>query len=161
MSTMLCWMYSLEIGRLARSLGLTRPTPGSLGVGFLVVLVGGAALSVWLGGLGSASAVRSWTLLASVILWQPLIEELLFRGVLQGELLRHAVMARSRYGVSVANLLVSVAFAGAHLVNQPPGWALATFLPSLLFGFFRDRTGSVAPGLLLHVAFNAGFFLAP
>jgi len=144
---------------LARSLGLIRPLPATLGPGYVGILVGGTVLAVWLGGLGPAATVHSWSLLASLVIWQPLVEELLFRGVLQGELRRHAGMVRSRYGFSLANLLVSAVFAGAHLVNQPPGWALATFFPSLLFGFFRDRTGSVLPGLLLHVAFNAGFFL--
>jgi membrane protease YdiL (CAAX protease family) len=34
-------------------------------------------------------------------------------------------------------------------------------LPSLLYGYFRDRHGSVYPAIALHVFYNAGYFLLP
>jgi membrane protease YdiL (CAAX protease family) len=33
------------------------------------------------------------------------------------------------------------------------------FAPSLVFGYFRERYGSIAPGAVLHVFYNAGYFL--
>jgi membrane protease YdiL (CAAX protease family) len=37
---------------------------------------------------------------------------------------------------------------------------VATVVPSLVFGYFRDRYDSVVPGAALHVFYNAGWFLA-
>jgi hypothetical protein len=34
-------------------------------------------------------------------------------------------------------------------------------VPSLLFGHYRERAGSVAPCILMHVIFNAAFFMWP
>lgn len=114
------------------------------------------------GGLsGRLEPLRAPGLLLSLVIWQPCIEELLFRGVLQGELRRLAMLTRSWRGLTAANGLAAMAFALAHLVNQPPLWALSTVLPGLVFGWFRDRSGSVLPGLVLHAAFNAGFFSTP
>ncbi len=47
----------------------------------------------------------------------------------------------------------------AHLAAQAPALAAATFCPSLVFGYFRDRYDSIAPGAALHVFYNAGWFL--
>ena len=52
-------------------------------------------------------------------------------------------------------------FTALHFVNHPPPWAAAVLLPSLLFGYFRDRHGSVLPAIVLHVFYNAGYFLLP
>ncbi|MDN5942645.1 MAG: JDVT-CTERM system glutamic-type intramembrane protease [Nitrospira sp.] len=93
------------------------------------------------------------------VLWQPIVEELLFRGCLQGWLLAHEWGRRSFVGISIANLLTSVVFAGAHIATHPLPWALSTLFPSLLFGVLRDRSGSVFPPLALHIIYNAGYFL--
>jgi membrane protease YdiL (CAAX protease family) len=104
------------------------------------------------------AALSAWMLLRFVLL-QPVAEELVFRGLLQGSL--KSRFAWTWRGISAANLLTSVAFAGMHLLYQAPAWALAVFVPSVIFGYFRDRHGSVAPAILLHVWYNAGFFLLP
>jgi membrane protease YdiL (CAAX protease family) len=96
--------------------------------------------------------------LLSLVIWQPLVEELLFRGVIQGVLLGTKAGKASRWGISVANLTTSTLFVLVHLVNQPAAWALGVFVPSLLFGLFRDRTGSVWPPLAMHMLFNGAFF---
>jgi membrane protease YdiL (CAAX protease family) len=83
---------------------------------------------------------------------------LLFRGVLQGFLLGTTLGKSQRWGLSVANLVTSLAFVLVHFVNQPAIWAVGVFVPSLLFGLFRDRTGSIWPPLALHVLFNGAFF---
>lgn len=98
-------------------------------------------------------------LLLRFVLLQPVLEELVFRGLLQGGL-REKMHWRWR-GITAANVLTSIAFVAAHLVYQPPLWALAVFVPSLLFGYFRDRYDSVLPAVSLHVWYNAGFFLLP
>ncbi len=92
-------------------------------------------------------------------LWQPIVEELLFRGCVQGWLSTHGWGRQSFVGISLANLLTSVIFSGAHIATHSLPWALSTLFPSLLFGVLRDRFGSVLPPLALHIMYNAGYFL--
>jgi membrane protease YdiL (CAAX protease family) len=144
--------------QLQADLGLHRPAPGSLGRAFVLVSCGGALIA-WV--IGSQFHVRDAAtplLLLSLVVWQPLVEELLFRGVLQGLLLRTTAGAARLWGLSVANLVTSLVFVLVHLVNQPATWAVGVFVPSLLFGLFRDRSGSVWPPLVLHIVFNGAFF---
>lgn len=103
--------------------------------------------------------LEDYALLGSVILWQPLLEELLFRGIIQGQAARKAWGKRQWAGMSGANLFASALFVAAHFVYHAPLWAAAVLVPSLVFGYFRDRFASVWPGLALHVFYNAGYFL--
>ncbi len=96
-------------------------------------------------------------LLAAV--WQPTIEEFLFRGCLQGVLVRRAWARRTVMGISAANLMTSILFSSAHILTHPLLWALLTLFPSLLFGALRDRSGSVIPPIALHIFYNTGYFL--
>ncbi|MEJ2310010.1 MAG: JDVT-CTERM system glutamic-type intramembrane protease [Gammaproteobacteria bacterium] len=98
--------------------------------------------------------------LASLLLLYPLVEEWVFRGVLQGALLGHAWGRRRRLGISLANLLSSLAFMLLHLVNQPPLWALSVIVPSLVLGHFRERHDSLLPPMLLHPLFNLTYVVA-
>jgi uncharacterized protein len=93
-----------------------------------------------------------------VIAW-PLLEELVFRSALQSWLAGTAWGARENWGITTANVATSVLFAGAHLAAHDPALAAATFFPSLVFGYFRDRYDSIWPGAGLHVFYNAGWFL--
>lgn len=139
-------------------LGLDAPEQGSLDWLFILALVGGATLAWIVGGITQARDAVSWLTLASLVVWQPVVEELLFRGVLQGMLRRTGLGLRSCRGLSTANLITSLAFVLVHFVNQPMAWALAVFAPSLVFGYFRDRSGSVLPPLVLHIVYNGAFF---
>ncbi|HEU5407690.1 MAG TPA: JDVT-CTERM system glutamic-type intramembrane protease [Nitrospira sp.] len=95
----------------------------------------------------------------SVTLWQPLFEELLFRGIVQGYLLQSTARQKTWIGLSTSNLLTSLLFSLAHLAGHSVSWSLLVFVPSLCFGFVRDRFGSVYPSIALHVFYNAGYFL--
>jgi membrane protease YdiL (CAAX protease family) len=87
----------------------------------------------------------------------PVVEELLFRGLLQD--LAHRHVKPWRLGpLSHANLLTSLLFTTLHFINHPPLWAAAVFFPSLVFGFFKDRTGQLAAPIVLHVFYNSGYF---
>jgi hypothetical protein len=88
----------------------------------------------------------------------PLLEEIVFRGGMQPLLLRQPFFSRRWSGLSIANLVTSLAFAGLHLVAHTPLWAAAVFVPSLVFGYFRDRHDSVTSPIVLHVFYNAGYF---
>ena len=88
------------------------------------------------------------------------IEITLFRGVLQGALLRSITGARKVAGLSIANIVTSLAFVAIHFAQHPWFWAIGVIVPSLLFGHYRERAGSVAPCILMHVIFNAAFFMS-
>ena len=103
----------------------------------------------------SSSFEFHWTLWLSLVIWHPVVEEILFRGILQGQLHKTRWGQRSWLGISAANVVTSILFAAIHLVKNPPLFALSVFVPSLLFGYFRDRCNSVYPPILLHAAFNA------
>jgi membrane protease YdiL (CAAX protease family) len=89
----------------------------------------------------------------------PILEEGVFRGVIQPALLRTRGGAREAWGVTTANVATSVLFAAAHLAAHAPAWALAAVVPSLVIGDFRDRHGSAVPAAALHVFYNCGWFL--
>ncbi len=91
------------------------------------------------------------------VLLYPVVEELVFRGLLQDLASRH--LRAWRLGpLSHANVYTSVLFAAAHFINHPPVWAAAVFVPSLVFGYFKDRTGGLAAPIALHIWYNAGYF---
>jgi len=98
------------------------------------------------------------TLLYGVVI-APLLEEIVFRGALQGRLLGVPALARRRSGLSGANALASLAFAAAHLWSQPPLWAAAVFVPSLVFGHLYERHASILPAFATHAFYNAGFIV--
>ncbi|MSP77874.1 MAG: CPBP family intramembrane metalloprotease [Rhodospirillaceae bacterium] len=86
----------------------------------------------------------------------PLVEELVFRGLLYGWL-------ESRWNSRVAFVVSSLVFAVAHYELAH----IVLVLPlGLLFGYLRRRTNSLLPSLVAHVANNtlavvAAAFLAP
>jgi membrane protease YdiL (CAAX protease family) len=88
----------------------------------------------------------------------PLLEEIVFRGLVQ-ELVHEYISAHSLGPLSVANLLTSLLFTGMHFLYHAPVWAALVFLPSLVFGFFKDRTGKLLAPIVLHAFYNAGFLL--
>lgn len=149
---------------LIQDCGLVRPSVGWWAwvgdVHFVPALL--AAVPVWLAlGLmagGRMQMAVGWSALVSFLLVQPIVEELVFRGLLQGQLLRLG-WARKAGPFTLANLCTTALFVASHFLAQPPAWALATAVPSLLFGHMRERFGSLLPSVILHVIYNAGFLL--
>jgi len=95
-----------------------------------------------------------------LILIYPVLEEIVFRGVVQGELMRKPIFKASYAGITYANILTSLLFAITHLYSHPFVMAMLVFLPSLIFGYFRDRfDGWLLPSMLLHIYYNLGYFL--
>jgi membrane protease YdiL (CAAX protease family) len=82
-------------------------------------------------------------------------EEFFYRGYLQGRLKAAWPSGAQFLGVKVgpAFLLVAVLFALGHLAVFHV-WRLAVFFPALLFGFMRERTGTILGSTLLHALFN-------
>jgi membrane protease YdiL (CAAX protease family) len=138
---------------------------GRYGLGdshFMLALLAGILfwlLWPWLAGSGEDAPAYNWPALAMLILLQPLLEELLFRGLIQGKLLAYGWGRRRLVGLTQANLISSVLFTTLHFTSHPPLWATGVLLPSLLFGYFRDRHVSIYPAVVLHIFYNAGYFL--
>lgn len=127
-------------------------TAAAMGCGFW-------ALLWWLAPVRPMSWQQAWSLhFASLAVIQPCLEEAVFRGFLQGLLLGRSWGQRAWGGLTAANCLTALVFATGHLVNHETLWAAAVIPPALAFGFFRDRYGSVWPGMALHVFYNVGYF---
>ena len=119
-----------------------------------------AALGLWAGPwLRAPAGAWGWF---SLLLLMPLLEEWVFRGLLQTQLLHVTAVNGQprRWGpISWANGLTTLAFVALHLPTQPLLWALAVTAPSLVLGHLRERLRSVWPAIGVHVAYNAGFAL--
>lgn len=119
-----------------------------------------AALGLWAGPwLRAPAGVWGWF---SMALLMPLLEEWVFRGLLQGQLLRVTAVngLPRRWGlITWANGLTTLAFVALHLPTQPLPWALAVTAPSLVLGHLRERLGSVWPAVGVHAVYNTGFAL--
>ena len=154
---------------LAVECGLQRPRPAVLrwpaDAHWALAVLGAVPVWIVLAWMVGPSMFqpRGWAgWLGLVLLW-PLMEELLFRGLLQGQLLRlsQRLGKPRRIGpVTWANALTTLAFVALHLSAQPLAWALAVALPSLVFGHLRERFASVWPAVGLHMVYNAGFVVA-
>lgn len=151
--------------RLVETMGL-RPAHGAWVSGeFRLALVAGVVVAIAIAALAAPGNQRlsqtSAAFVVGLLVIQPLLEELLFRGVIQGWLREAAWGERKMFGLSSANWITSLLFVVAHLPAQPLAWAVAVFAPSLVFGHFRERHDSLLPAVLLHVTWNAAFFLTP
>lgn len=144
-----------------RDLGL-RPGAGWLtDPRFVLALLAGVGFWLGLAWFGAVGPAYGLAALLSLVLLQPVVEELLFRGLLQGRLATLSWGRRQVAGFTLANGGVSLLFTALHFFSHPPLWAAGVLLPSLLYGYFRDRHDSVYPAIALHVFYNAGYFLLP
>ncbi len=126
---------------------------------FILALLAGPAFWVWqAGGIPELSAI-TYTRLLWLAVVVPVVEELAFRGWLQGILAERFPRRWWGQRLSLANLLTSLLFAAAH-VSVAGDWnGLLVLAPSLVFGYFRDKYQRVAPSTILHSFYNAGFFM--
>ena len=149
-------------GTVSSALGLTWCPAFYRDAVFCGALVAGVGF--WLG-LWLCVSARPITLaqvfspaFLALAVWQPILEELLFRGYVQGRLCQQSWGRQSWHGLTVANSLTSLLFVAGHWWSHPPLWAIAVLLPSLVLGYCRDRYLSVYPCIGLHAFYNAGYF---
>lgn len=104
------------------------------------------------GGLSAGTIVLS--ALTAVVL-APLVEEMMFRGLLLGALVRKSQIVDARYRrlpVMVANVAVSVFFASLHASAWPS--PIGIFVLSLGLGKLYIATGRLWPSIAAHAVFN-------
>ena len=120
-------------------------------------------LILWLGGSAAATIItghwliyaRGWPLVLAFLVFGPFGEELLFRGLVFSQ-------AREIWpsSASMAVFVSTIAFSLHHIAlnTAPRGFAIAQLLFTIpmgvVFALLRERTGSLWPGLLVHVATN-------
>ncbi len=127
---------------------------------------------------GDATFARGWRWIGLWLLTQiffiALPEEYFYRGYLQTRMAdwlkarREARGAsgrvRSFWGISEANGLASLVFGLGHLLIPVGGAILVTrasvFFPALVFGWLRDRTGSITAPIVYHAACNVMVLVA-
>lgn len=95
----------------------------------------------------SDRAVGGWrvVLVLAVVVGAPLVEELLYRGLIQGSLAR-------RLPAAAAVVVGALWFAAAHMQAVQ---FIGLLVFGLVLGVCRQRTGRLGMGVLAHAAFNA------
>ena len=83
-------------------------------------------------------------------------EEFFFRGYFQGRLNTFFKPRWNILGVRLGYdwLLTAVIFAFAHSVIQVQWWHFSIFFPALVFGWLREKTGSITAPILFHTFCN-------
>lgn len=93
-----------------------------------------------------------------LIIFLPLLEEAAFRGFLQDRLGKVSILESKEYhGITASNVITSITFTALHFFHYSGILPALTFIPSLIFGFFKDRTGGISAPFFLHALYNAGF----
>lgn len=105
---------------------------------------------------GVAGLPRPLEMIGFQLLLVALPEEFYFRGYFQSAMNR---MFERRWNVLGAKLgwgwiLTALVFAFAHSAVTFRWWHFAIFFPALLFGYLRERTGTVTAPILFHAACN-------
>ena len=121
---------------------------GPLFWSFLYVLQGPDILWGW-------PLREPWLFLMPVVFY-PVVEEVIFRGLVQ-ELVRDYISKAVLGPLTIANLLTSVLFTALHFIYHLPAWAVLVFFPSLVFGFFKERSGGLVAPIVLHAFYNGGY----
>lgn len=96
---------------------------------------------------------------AFAVTFAPVIEELVFRGLL------FAIFERAA-GMPFAVVTTAVLFAGLHVPEYWHAWnhMLMILVVGLVFSLARGATGSLAPSIILHIGYNSlimvGFYIS-
>lgn len=90
------------------------------------------------------------SIIISAVIMAPLLEELVFRGVLQTTLMH--LMKGRRWP---AMLITAAVFSAIHAWVVPAQGLLPLFVLGLVFGYLYERTGSLLTPILAHAVFNA------
>ncbi len=93
-----------------------------------------------------------WPTTLLVVLGVPLVEEMLYRGLLQESLRRHRLlMGGSPWGSIIG---ASILFTAMHIGSTSPEGLPGLFVLSMGFGWAFARTGRLASAVTMHILFN-------
>ncbi len=91
------------------------------------------------------------------IIVAPIVEECLFRGLLQ-PFIRSKINYNISF-ISVANIITSIFFAFLHLFYFNILQSMLVFIPSLFLGVLYERSRSIVPPIATHAVFNLNIFI--
>lgn len=89
-------------------------------------------------------------LIFAVVCVAPVVEETLYRGLLQSALVEMLGRRRRLWAIALGALV----FAMAHLGSVAPHALPALFVLAVILGCLYERTGSLWPGIVVHAGFN-------
>ena len=97
------------------------------------------------------------TLIFAALIY-PILEELVFRGCIQSYMLSFT-SEKVFMELSLANFFTSLLFSAVHFMYI--GWetAIMVFLPSLIFGYFRESKNNLKVPIGLHCFYNLNFII--
>lgn len=124
---------------------------------FPLYFIGNHFYQAWLGRHFDPHPIPDiWNLLAVQLLLVSLPEEFFFRGYLQGRLNLIWPQRWFFWGTNFGPglLVTSFVFAISHSLIQYQWWHIFIFFPSLVFGWLRERTGSIIASILFHALSN-------
>lgn len=124
----------------------------------LLALLAPLLIWPWVPEWGSSPDI-GWLKTVALFTLVPAAEEILFRGLVQGGLLRVIWFRHRSAGASRANWLTSCIFATAHLWQHAPLLVPGYLAVSLVFGHFRERYQGVTVPILLHCYYNLGLIV--
>jgi membrane protease YdiL (CAAX protease family) len=90
-----------------------------------------------------------------LIVFYPVVEEFAFRGVIQEYIASKTKQYPSFFYLTVANIVTSVLFVLMHFIHHTPLWAMLVFIPSLIFGYFKEQYRHIGASIFLHMFYNA------
>lgn len=157
----LAWAVVTRLGKLSfrKTLGLSWPANfgawKSIGLAFLLFLIAMLILKKFGGQDNDLQRILNSSRAAALVVafiaaaTAPLIEEVVYRGLLYSALQRLA-------GAIVGVMVVTSVFAGLHVLQYwPDGGAIASIsLLSLVLTVIRARTGRLLPCYVIHLVFN-------
>ena len=109
--------------------------------------------AILVSGIGSLKTVGIFGALYGLI-FIPIIEEYLFRVVIQGFLIKKGVR------LFFANVLNYVVFACCHLVFYSALHSMGAFFISIMLGYVYAKTSSFYSVVFIHCIFNMNIFIA-
>ncbi len=159
-------------GSLSTDFGLSWPTLKDVGLGVAGGVVGRIVplcvlIVIVLAGSGfgtpnsasptilgiTPSGTFAWiTIFILTVIGAPFVEELFFRGLVQGAFSR-------RVGSIAAIFVTAVIFCFAHVFSEGLAAPVQLFPMAVVLGYLRYKTGRLAAGMVAHAAFNASLFL--
>lgn len=155
-------------GNFGRDFGLSKPTLADARLGVLGGVVGRViptiylvliviALHVTRSSTGLAPRVLGITpqgasgwivLIVLTVVGAPIVEEIFFRGLIQGAFNR-------RCGAVASLFITAVIFSVAHVPGEGPFAPFLLFPMAVVLGYLRLKTDRLAAGMLAHAEFNA------
>ena len=122
----------------------------------------GAAACAWLKVVVGVEGFRwlpfpnFWSVLAYQLILVALPEEFFFRGYFQSAMKRICPARWRILGIEIGwgFFITAVVFAFAHSVIISRWWHFAIIFPALVFGYLRERTGSITAPILFHASSN-------